>query len=89
MDLDAETIDQLAIIISSKIQPVYPVDIDIWSAREVAGFLKVSSQQVLKKYACLPGFPKTIRLPSTGVGNSHPRWRAKEVVNWALSYRRG
>lgn len=86
MNLDTETIDQIAVALSSRIQPVYPVEIDIWSAKEVAGFLKVSPQQVLARYACLPEFPETIRLPSEGQGRGHPRWRAKEIVQWAFSY---
>jgi hypothetical protein len=86
MDLNIETLDQIATALAAKIVPSYPVEIDIWGAKEVAGFLKVSPQQVLTRYACLPDFPKTIRLPSSGQGKGHPRWRAKEVIHWAFGY---
>ena len=84
MVLDAETIDQIAEALSARLPVMYPIEIDIWGAKEVAGFLKVSPQQVLSRYACLPDFPKTIRLPTNGPGRGHPKWRAKDVVNWAF-----
>lgn len=63
-----------------------PVEIDIWTAKEVAALLKCSSRQVLERYASKPDFPKPIRLPSE-TGRGYPRWYAREIILWADKYK--
>lgn len=88
---DAEKIAEL---VAQKIQPTIPVDIDLWSAREIAAYLKVSPRQALERYSHLPDFPKPIRLPvvvadGSKPGKGHSRWVAKEVIAWALKHQLG
>lgn len=92
---DAEKIAEL---VAQKIQPTIPVDIDLWSAKEIGAYLKVSPRQALERYSHMPDFPKPIRLPSTDPraaaagkkpGKGHPRWQAKEVIAWALKHQLG
>jgi predicted DNA-binding transcriptional regulator AlpA len=59
------------------------VDDGLWTAKDVAAYLKVKPRQVLERYARLTGFPKAIRLPSPSGGHGHPRWKAKEIAAWA------
>lgn len=54
----------------------------LWTAKDVAVYLKVTPRQVLERYAAMPGFPKAIRLPSPSGGLGHPRWKAKEIIAW-------
>ena len=61
-----------------------PIDIDLWSAREIAAYLKVSPRQVTERYAPLLDFPRPIRLPANK-GNGHARWKASEIITWAES----
>lgn len=66
-------------------QPPLPVEIDLWSADEIARYLKRERRTVMESYACLPNFPKAIRLPSKGV-RGQPLWKASEVIAWAERY---
>jgi hypothetical protein len=78
--------DDLIGILSAIIPPRIPVEVDLWSSAEVAQFLKCSQSQVLERYAPLPDFPKTIRLPSVTAKKGHPRWKAKDIIEWAGKY---
>jgi len=42
-------------------------------------------QSVRERIACLPSFPRAIRVP-TKAGRSHPLYRAKEVIAWVQSH---
>jgi hypothetical protein len=64
------------------IQPQIPITVDLWDARTVGAYLKVSPRQVTERYALLDGFPPAIRLPSPN-GRGHPRWKAMEIIKWA------
>lgn len=61
-----------------------PVSVDLWSAKEIADYLKVGPRQVSERYAALPDFPAAIRLPAES-GRGHYRWKASEVIAWAES----
>lgn len=94
-------LEKLADLVAERIRPAIPVDVDLWSAKEVGAYLKVSARQALERYAPLPDFPKPVRLPSTDPraaaqpgksktkGKGHPRWQAKEVIAWALKHKVG
>ena len=64
------------------IQPQIPITVDLWDAKMVGAYLKVSPRQVTERYALLNGFPPAIRLPSQN-GRGHPRWKALEIIAWA------
>lgn len=74
---------RLAATIAAQAAPQIPITVDLWSAKEVAAYLKVTPRHVLERYAIMPGFPAPIRLPSPSGGIGHPRWKAKEIITWA------
>ena len=64
-----------------------PLRIDLWGAKQIAAYLKVTPRQVLERYALLPGFPRAIRLPSiSGKRGAPPRWKAWEIIKWVESF---
>jgi hypothetical protein len=81
-----EDITALAQAVASQIRPAIPVEIDLWSAVEVAAFLKRDIRTTREKIAALPGFPQAIRLPAPSGGRGHPLWKAREVIAWAEKY---
>jgi len=66
---------------------IIPLSIDLWDFETIALYLKRSQQQVRERVACLPTFPKAIRLPiASGERAAHPLFRASEVIAWAESH---
>lgn len=63
-----------------------PIDIALWSGDDIATYLRRDKRTVMEKLACLPDFPKAIKLPSSSGGKGWPLWVAKEVISWAKSY---
>ena len=61
--------------------PRVPLNQALWSADDVADYLRVSRRTVTERYACRPDFPEPIRLPSDGK-RGHLRWRARDVIKW-------
>ena len=72
--------------ITDKLNAAVPLDIDLWSSDQIAAYLKKDRRKVMERIACLPDFPRAIRLPSTTGGKGQPLWKAKEVIAWAESY---
>lgn len=72
-------------ILADLASPQIPVTIDLWDAKHIGAYLKVSPRQVTERYACKPDFPGAIRLPSKK-GNGHPRWKAIDIIKWAEKY---
>ena len=73
--------EELIKFIEDNSRPVIPINIDLWSSKEVAAFLKIGTRKV-GGYACRPDFPKPYRLPSDK-GRGHKRWKAKEIIAWS------
>lgn len=63
-----------------------PIDIALWSGDDIATYLRRDKRTVMEKLACLPDFPKAIKLPSASGGKGWPLWVAKEVIAWAKGY---
>jgi hypothetical protein len=61
-------------------------DADLWDIATIATYLKRSELVVREGMACLPDFPKAIRLPSTRSARGQALYRAKDVINWAARY---
>lgn len=72
--------------IISNMKPAIPIDIDLWDIATIAKFLKRNDAVVRERIACLPDFPKAIRLPSLK-GLGRPLYKAAEVIAWAEKYR--
>ena len=81
---ESELIEKLAIALSDHIKPEMPINIALWDLPTVAVYFKRSLQMVRTTIACLPSFPKAIRLPSAG--RPQPLYRANEVIQWAQKF---
>lgn len=83
---DVELITKLADALAKHFKPSIPLGIDLWDIATVAQFLKRDASVVRERIACLPDFPKAIRLPSNK-GRAHPLYKAAEVIRWSDTYR--
>jgi len=63
-----------------------PIEIELWTTKEIGAYLKVSPNKVVERYASLPDFPKPIRLPTAEGRITHPRWKAAKVIRWVEGY---
>ena len=83
---DVELINKLAEALAKHFKPSIPLGIDLWDIATIGQYLKRDASVVRERIACLPDFPKAIRLPSTK-GRAHPLYKAAEIINWSESYR--
>ena len=83
---DSDLIARLAAELAKQLRPTLPVEIDLWDIATIATYLKRSESVVRERMACLPDFPKAIRLPSTRSVRGQALYRAKEVIQWAARY---
>lgn len=83
--IDADLIDRLAEAVAIHIQPPIPLSMDFWDIATIAKVIKREPQVVRERMACLPSFPKAIRLP-TKAGRAQPLYSAAEVMAWIRSY---
>ena len=82
---DDELIERLAEAVAERVAPAIPLAVDLWDIALIAQYLKRDPQSVRERIACLPSFPRAIRVP-TKAGRSHPLYRAKEVIAWVQSH---
>lgn len=82
----AAIIQQFAAAVAQHIKPSIPVDVDLWNIETVAMYMKRSPKSVRERLACLPTFPKAIRLPSGGERGGQPLYRASEVMDWVSKF---
>jgi hypothetical protein len=83
--IDSSLLEQLVVALQQLNKPSIPIAVDLWDMAMIAAYLKRDVQVVRSRMACLPGFPKAIRLPTT-TGRTQPLYPAKEIVAWALSH---
>jgi hypothetical protein len=86
MHNDSDLIARLAAELAKQLRPALPIEIDLWDIATIATYLKRSESVVRERMACLPDFPKAIRLPSTRSVRGQALYRAKEVIQWAARY---
>lgn len=86
MHSDSELITRLAAELAKHMRPPIPVDIDLWDIAMIAAYLKRSDAVVRERMACLPDFPKAIRLPSTKAARGQALYRARDIIEWAARY---
>lgn len=58
----------------------------LWDISTIAQYLKRDPQVVRERMACLPSFPKSIRLP-TKTGRAQPLFLAEEVIAWTKQFK--
>ena len=68
--------------LSQLIESVRIIDNEpLWTAADVAEYLRVGEASVLKNFCYMPGFPAGFRLPSRrGLGSR--RWRPADIRHW-------
>jgi hypothetical protein len=76
---------KLAEAVAALARPAIPLSIELWDMATIALYLKRDAQVVRERMACLPTFPKAIRIP-TKTGRSQPLYNALEVIKWVQSY---
>lgn len=81
---DDETKAILRAILQKLSEQPLPVEVDLWDTEHIARYLKYSYSTVRDKIICLPSFPRPIRI-NTANGTSLPRFKAREVIQWAES----
>ncbi len=85
----AALIEKLAEAIAKLVLPEIPFEIDLWDIATIARFFKRDPQVVRERMACLPSFPKAVRLPTLQhgkVGRAQPLYWAREIVAWAKTH---
>lgn len=82
-------IERLAEAIEKRMKPAVPLSIALWDIATIGAYLQRDPDSVRERIACLPDFPKPIRLPSATKRGAHPLYKAAEVIEWVESYREG
>ncbi|MRV72513.1 hypothetical protein GJ700_12415 [Duganella sp. FT92W] len=82
---ETDLIERLAAAVAEHLKPAIPLAVDLWDMAMVAAYFKRDPQVVRQTIACLPSFPKAIRLPTKT--RAHPLYNAKEVIEWAQKHR--
>ncbi len=81
--IEVDLIDKLALAISTHLKPPpIPLSVDLWDIGIIATFLKREPQVVRERIACMPSFPRAIRLPTKNC-RTQPLYKAKEIIEWA------
>ena len=83
--LASDLIARIADAVALQMRPAIPLSIDLWDIATIASYLKRDAQVVRERMACLPSFPKAIRLP-TKTGRAQPLYNAKEVISWVQGF---
>jgi len=79
---DSQSLVEMSLLLKELIKTVHASKQDaLWTASDVANFLQVSEDSVVKNYFYIPGFPKGFRLPSKKRLGSR-RWYAKDIKGW-------
>jgi len=82
-------IERLAHELDKHIKQAIPIEIALWSTKEIGEYLQRPAQVVRERIVTLPCFPEAIRLPNGAGGRSFPRWKAAEVIAWVESHQGG
>lgn len=87
--IEIDLIERLADAIERRMKPVLPLSVALWDMATIAAYLQRDTDSVRERIACLPDFPKPIRLPSATKRGAHPLYKAAEVIAWVEGYREG
>lgn len=83
---DTELINRLAAALAQQLRPAIPLEVDLWDIKTIATLLKRSEAHVREHMACLPDFPKAVRLPTGRAARSQALYWAREVLAWTAKY---
>jgi len=79
---DQELIDRIADAVAQRLA-IKPQFEPLWSAEEVAEYLKVSRRQVVERLAKRQGFPTPIVMPTDTGEAGRLRWDREKIIAWA------
>lgn len=85
--IDNELIDQLAQAIANYTAPVVPLHKELWTAEKCAAYFGMKTRYFYSHLACLPSFPKRIKLPIKGGVRSQARWIAQDIIDYAIKHK--
>ena len=84
----ADKLDQLiAVILSSNIKSSVEPENLLWDIKEISEYIRVSYKYTSEYIVSHHRFPRPIRLPTKDGRKGHPRWYAKEVMEWVQEHR--
>lgn len=67
-------------------RPDIPIRDVLWTATDIADYLKLSTYSVERRVTLTPGFPESVQPCSDGP-KALKRWFAGEVIDWARQHR--
>lgn len=86
---ELELLERFVQELDKRIKPTIPLEVALWSTKEIGEYLQRPAQVVRERIVTLPGFPEAIRLPNGAGGRCFPRWKAAEVIAWVESHQGG
>ena len=83
-----ERLDQLiAVILDSKLRPRIQPDVILWDTKDISEYIGISYKYTCEYIVSHHKFPCAIRLPTKDGRRGHPRWYARDVIEWVNKYR--
>lgn len=67
-------------------RPTVAAEHELWTAQDIAAYLKLSAYTVERRVVVQPGFPKSVQPCATGA-KAAKRWFAGEVITWLRQHR--
>jgi len=67
-------------------RPAVASEDELWTAQDIAGYLKLSAYTVERRIVVQPGFPVSVQPCATGA-KAAKRWFAAEVITWVRRHR--
>lgn len=82
----ADLLSSLQELIKQLQRPAVAAEHELWTAQDVAAYLKLSAYTVERRVVVQPGFPKSVQPCATGA-KAAKRWFACEVITWLRQHR--
>lgn len=67
-------------------RPAVAAEDELWTAQDIAAYLKLSTYTVERRVVVQPDFPTSVQPCATGV-KAAKRWFAAEVISWLRQHR--
>ena len=83
--MDSNLVELVAVAVAAAMAN-YSQERELWDAKTIGTHMGVGHRQVLERYAPLPDFPKSIRVPVVGGGRGQPLWKPAEIRKWWYGY---
>ena len=87
MILDEQSVEAIAAALERRLYAAPLPGERLWDTDQSGAYLGVSRRQVAERLALMAGFPRAIRIVVPGASRARPRWKADEVVAWAMKHK--